>query len=192
MPSPRTRTAVYCVRPRRAEPPVAGVGGHIRRYTRGINLVADWSNCTSHWSGLNSTVSTVYAHNSIYSNTAHNKATSELCDARRLCDTIRHPASAMWPHEAISCGGRELHESRETWAASLTHNQLPPPAPPPRLTSPPSRLHEHFQPPPPSPSAPSTTTTSPRARPSASAQMALRGAAPRAPAVPAWRAHGAW
>ena len=93
--------SVYCVRPRRAEPPallllpwlspvlsprlytrlrrsrgreiirgvlyyplppVAGVGGHIRRYAGycdRINLVADWSNCTSHWSGLNSTVSTV-------------------------------------------------------------------------------------------------------------------------------------
>ena len=98
---------------------------------------------------------------------------------RRLCDTVRHVAI---------CGGRELRESRGV--GRLTHNQLPPL--PPRLASPPSHRHAQFQP---------QTSISARtfdadelttARPSDGAQIAPRGAAPREPAVHAWRAHVAW
>ena len=91
--------------------------------------------------------------------------------------------SAMWPSVA-----GESCESREAWAASLTTSC--------HLCLPVSRLHlptgmRNSKPQPPSSRAPSTPTTSPRPGPQM-AQIALRGAARREPAVHAWRARVAW
>ena len=93
--------------------------------------------------------------------------------------------SAMWPSVA-----GESCESREAWAASLTtscHLRLPVS----RLHHP-SHRHAQFQPPTSMSARPFDAADLTTARPSDGAQMAPRGAAPREPAVHAWRARVAW
>ena len=125
----------------------------------------------------------LYAQSTQYTATRRIKSdyttvSSELCDdfATRY---------AMWPSVA-----GESCESREAWAASLTtscHLRLPVS----RLHHP-SHRHAQFQPPTSISARPFDADDLTTARPSDGAQIAPRGAAPREPAVHAWRARVAW